>query len=349
MSGYNIFYGTTSQSYTNTVAVGTVTNVVIFNLADSTTYFFAAKAHDNNGLQSPFSNQAAFAGYNITPDGSLKIKVLPKGYSSDPLVYSLDSTAPRGATINATNGTLSWAPGRNYTLTTNYINVIVTDPVNPAMNITETVAVSVGDYFSLQPGSVAVMSGQTTSLPITVAASGQATSVQFALQWPASQLLNPTLTFLSPIVSGSLQQQNGQLVIQLQTSSNKPLTGTNVVAKVNFLAASGLTTTALGIPTVSVNGLNSYGSPYANLSAGGGEVVVVGSDSMLRPQASAGSSSARALSLFAPVGTYALQYTTSLAKPVTWTTLMTYQQTNASQTIALGSTNPVIYYRLHHL
>ena len=348
VSGYNIFYGTVSQTYTNSITVGAVTNAVVPNLADSTTYFFAAKAHNSAGLQSLLSNQAAFAGYGGTPNVALKIKSLPKSYSSDSLVYSLDATAPPGATINPTNGTFSWSPGLANASTTNYVNVNVTDPANPAMNITETLAVWVSDYFNLQAASVGVASGQTKSLPITLIASGQTTNIQFALNWP-SQLLNPTLTLLSPIVSGSLREQNGQLLVQLQTAANQPLIGTNVVAKVNFLAASGLPTTILDIPAVSANGLTAHGAPFNNVIANAGEVVVVGGTSMLRPQAATGSGSGRALSLYAPVGTYALQYTTSLARPVTWTTLTTYQQTNAFQTINLGSTNPVIYYRLHLL
>ena len=53
---------------------------------------------------------------------------------------------PPGATINPTNGIISWTPGHAYASTTNYINVYVTDTVNPALNISETVMVIVSDY-----------------------------------------------------------------------------------------------------------------------------------------------------------------------------------------------------------
>ena len=78
-----------------------------------------------------------------------------------------------------------------------------------------------------------------------------------------------------------------------------------------------------------------------------GEVVLVGADPLLRPQADA--SHGRVLSLFAPVGTYELQYATSLVPPAVWTPLMTYQQTNVVQTVSLDSAQPVIFYRLRQL
>ena len=50
-----------------------------------------------------------------------------------------------------------------------------------------------------------------------------------------------------------------------------------------------------------------------------------------------------------PGGTYQVQYETSLMQPVNWTPLMTYQQTNVTQTVSLDSAEPVVFYRLRQL
>src|SRR6516162_10209636 len=47
--GYTIYYGGASHQYTNSVAVGNVTNATIPGLAANTPYFFSATAQDNTG------------------------------------------------------------------------------------------------------------------------------------------------------------------------------------------------------------------------------------------------------------------------------------------------------------
>ena len=157
VAGYNIYYGSASHQYTNMVVVGNVTNAIIPALAENTTYFFAAKAQDSQGNQSAFSNEAAFAGVNGTPNGSLRLKALLGTTNADPLIYSLDASAPPGATVNSTNGLVSWTPGLAYASTTNYINVIITDTANPALNTSETFVIVIGDYLSCQLGATAVL------------------------------------------------------------------------------------------------------------------------------------------------------------------------------------------------
>ncbi len=348
VTGYNVYYGSASHQYTNVVSVGNSTNVVISGLLENTPYFFAAKAYDSAGNQSDFSNEAALAGFAATPDGSLRLNTLPQNFTGDPLTFSLDASAPPGATINPTNGIVSWTPGRAYASTTNYLNVIVTDTVNPALSISETLVITVGDYLEFRLGAAAVPTGQANSLPLTVASSSSVTNLQITLAWPGTSLMNPTLTFAPPIVSGSLQNQNNQIVIQLQTAADQPLTGTNQVAQVNFQSAPGQPSTIFSIPATAATGNTADGSAYANVVVEAGEVAVVGASPLLRPQANAGQG--RSLTLFAnPGANYQLQSTTSLIPPVTWTPLMNYQPTNASQTVSLDSTEPVIFYRLQQL
>jgi len=57
---YNVYYGTTSGSYTNKISVGNVTNATISNLCAGVTYYFTATAVDTNANESGFSNEASF-------------------------------------------------------------------------------------------------------------------------------------------------------------------------------------------------------------------------------------------------------------------------------------------------
>jgi hypothetical protein len=59
--GYRIFYGPRSANYTNSVAVGNVSTAAITNLTPP--LFFAATARDATGLESPFSNEASWSGW----------------------------------------------------------------------------------------------------------------------------------------------------------------------------------------------------------------------------------------------------------------------------------------------
>ena len=56
--GYRIHWGIKSGTYTNSASVGNVTNATIRGLLEGTTYYFAATAHDADGVSSVFSNEA---------------------------------------------------------------------------------------------------------------------------------------------------------------------------------------------------------------------------------------------------------------------------------------------------
>lgn len=70
VTGYRLYYGVNSATYTNSMTVGNVTNATITGLKDQQIYFFAATAFDASGLESDFSNEASFS-----PPPTLTIKV----------------------------------------------------------------------------------------------------------------------------------------------------------------------------------------------------------------------------------------------------------------------------------
>ena len=60
VTGYKIYYGVATRTYTNTVNVGDTTTVTISNLLEGATYYFAATAYNSVGLESDFSAEASY-------------------------------------------------------------------------------------------------------------------------------------------------------------------------------------------------------------------------------------------------------------------------------------------------
>lgn len=60
--GYRVYYGVSSRTYTNNVQVLNRTNnsATVSNLVRSTTYYFAATAFTDQGLESDYSNEVPF-------------------------------------------------------------------------------------------------------------------------------------------------------------------------------------------------------------------------------------------------------------------------------------------------
>ena len=61
LSGYKIYYGTSSGSYDNVLDVGNTTSFVINNLVAGTTYFVVVTAYDFSRNESGFSDEVSLA------------------------------------------------------------------------------------------------------------------------------------------------------------------------------------------------------------------------------------------------------------------------------------------------
>jgi hypothetical protein len=58
LSGYKVYYGTSSGNYTQTIDVGNYVSIVIDSLTGGT-WFFAVKSYDSSGNESAFSNEVS--------------------------------------------------------------------------------------------------------------------------------------------------------------------------------------------------------------------------------------------------------------------------------------------------
>ncbi|HXQ20998.1 MAG TPA: fibronectin type III domain-containing protein [Candidatus Acidoferrales bacterium] len=58
IAGFNIYYGTSSGTYPNTIALANpaLTTYVVTNLPTGATYYFVMTAYDANGVESAYTN-----------------------------------------------------------------------------------------------------------------------------------------------------------------------------------------------------------------------------------------------------------------------------------------------------
>ncbi len=60
VTGYKIYYGSSSRVYSSTLNAGSVTNLTITGLADGSTNYFAATTYDSAGNESSYSSEVSF-------------------------------------------------------------------------------------------------------------------------------------------------------------------------------------------------------------------------------------------------------------------------------------------------
>lgn len=338
VTGYMLYYGTNSHSYTSSLAA-TTNGAVVAGLTTGVTYYFAATSDDANGDQSTYSSEATFAAYSIAPQTCLKCKTISPN-NTDQVTFSLGAGSPSGATVNPANGVVTWIPDNSYAKSTNTISVTVNDATT-SNSVQMSIVVSVSDYLVLGLPSVPAQPGQNVSLPLNISGSDGVSAMDFTITCPAQALQNPSLAFFWP-VTGSVTQNGNSLSIHLANAYGYPLPVNP--ASLNFSVAPGLDSQFIPLPITSFSAVKSSGVNFTTCTTQSGEVAVVGSSPLLRPTTSNGT---RNLTLYAnPANSYELDSTTSLTPPIQWNVVEEYSPTNLQQSIAADTTTPVIFYRL---
>ncbi|MGO8928513.1 MAG: fibronectin type III domain-containing protein [Limisphaerales bacterium] len=360
ITNYNVYYGVASATYTNVVAAGTNTTVSISNLVDGTTYYFAATAVDTFGLESAYSTEVSALIPASKPPGEIDLATIsivtspnatlhfPIGSSlvnTGQLTFSLDAGAPANARVNSHNGEFTWRVTEAYALTTNSFDVTITDSTSSQQTV-QPIVVVVEDYLEVDLGAVAVQAGQNVSLPLTLSSSSGVTNLVFSVQCPAGRFGTATLSSLaSGIGSATVQNQGTTMVVSIQTSRGKTLTGSAQVATLNFQAVAGQQSAFVPLSVNSVAGAAANGLSYQDCFAGNGEVVIVGSVPLLSAAQPSGSS--QSLTSYGTVGlNYELQYSTNGFSAAAWQPALSYLQTNIAQTVVVTSSSPAVFYRL---
>ena len=361
ITNYNIYYGVASATYNAVVAAGTNTTVSISNLAEGTIYYFAATAVDTFGLESAYSTEAsalipankpptdntlATIVVSTPPKAVLHIPIGSSLVNTGQLTFSFDPGAPASARVNHSSGLLTWNVTSAYALTTNSIDVRITDQTSPSAQTVQPVLIVVEDYLEVGLGASAAQAGQIVSLPVTMDSSSGVTNLVFAVQWPAGCFANATLSALAPsIASGTLQSQGTNILVSVQTKPGRAINGSAQIAQLNFQAVAGQQSAFVPLAISGMAATAANGERYSNYLPGSGEVVVVGNAPLLRGAQPSGLS--QSLTLYGTVGrNYELQYNTNGLSAATWQPTLSYLQTNIAQTVVVTSPSPVVFYRL---
>ncbi|MFB3924520.1 MAG: CFI-box-CTERM domain-containing protein [Syntrophales bacterium] len=102
VSGYRIYYGTSSGHYTSIIDAGNQPSCVVTGLDSTVTYYFAATAYDQSGNESGFSNEVVYAGTvtSSPSSGTDPNATLPSSSPSDPVSPS----SPSSSSVSASGG-----------------------------------------------------------------------------------------------------------------------------------------------------------------------------------------------------------------------------------------------------
>lgn len=100
VTGYKVYYGTSTGNYPTHVDVGKTTTYTVSNLQDGATYYFATTDYNASGTESGFSNEVVFGGTPCT-------------YSMSPSTQSFSSSAGTGSVSVTTGVGCSWTAVRN--------------------------------------------------------------------------------------------------------------------------------------------------------------------------------------------------------------------------------------------
>ena len=269
VTGYKVYYGTASRTYTNMIAAGSATSVIVSNLVSGVTYYFAATTYTADGMESDYSAEAAYSllppnipptldvltNLTISQDAGTQVVQLTgisSGSSNEIQTLSVSAFSSNPALISDpvvnytspdTNGTLSFAP-----ITGSFGSAIITVMVDDGGAISNTIirSFTVTVVPPLNPPTIDLLSdvtinensGQQT-VSLTGIASGSTSSNTVlklsALSSNPALIPTPGINYTSPASTGSLTfapvtNAFGSAVITVTVTDDQPTNNTSSVS-----------------------------------------------------------------------------------------------------------------------
>lgn len=262
--------------------------------------------------------------------------------ANPPVTWSLDVSAPAGATISS-NGVFTWIPTCAQGSSTNQIKIWATDSSSPPLSNWMAFTVTVGECVEVDVGSTVVQVGQTTNVPVTLASSLSLTNLNFTLLNPANRLTNWSFASSNASIASVTLQMLGSsgVYLNFSTFANQTLQSNLLLGTISFSPLPGHSA-FLPLAGTNIVGLADDGSTVGNATTGKGRVVVIGQEPLLEGQLSA--NSGRTLILYGNPGTnYQVLFSTNAMGG--WQNGQTTLMTNLMDSIPLGDATPQIFYR----
>jgi hypothetical protein len=158
VTGYRVYYGTSSGVYTQSLDAGSATTIAIPNLLDGTTYYFAVTAYNTEALESAWSNEITYTpalSQNLPPTVTLTTPENGATFPSPGSIYLTASASDADGSIAKVefyNGstklgedttspyTFSWigVPIGNYTFSARAVDNLGAQATSASANIVVT-------------------------------------------------------------------------------------------------------------------------------------------------------------------------------------------------------------------
>jgi fibronectin type 3 domain-containing protein len=137
---YNVYYGGSSQNYTNIISSGSATFVTASNLVTGGKYYFAATAVDNAGLESAFSDEVMYQ--SGQGQCTVSISNLTQVYDGTAKTVSI-ATSPAGVAVAVTYNGATSAPisAGSYQVVASVIDTNYVGGVTNTLTISKATAV----------------------------------------------------------------------------------------------------------------------------------------------------------------------------------------------------------------
>ena len=157
VTGYRVYYGTSSRNYPFNKDAGNNTTITVPNLQDGATYYFAVTAYNAAGIESGYSNEVSYSATATCP------------YTISPLSQSFSSSSGAGTVSVSSQSGCSWTAASNASW------IVVTSNSNGVGSRTVNYSVSTNTGAASRTGTLTI-AGQT----FTVTQSG-ASQTQYTL------------------------------------------------------------------------------------------------------------------------------------------------------------------------
>ncbi len=280
VTGYNLYYGGASQTYTNMKPVGNMTNTTISSLLRGGTYYFSVTAIDAVGLESPNSNEITYTVPNTnsvpatnTPPliSSIPNQVLTVGSSTPALPFTVqDAQTPASSlVVTPTSSNPTLVPNTGMVLGGSGTNRTIT--ITPAAGQTgnSTIALTVCDT-GLCATTTFVLTVNPLPLPLpSVVLTSPTNGAIFAA--PASITLTANVTANGHTITG-VQFYNGSTLLGQATTTPYSFTWNNVGAGTYSLTARAIydagSSVASGAQTITVQPASTLPLPWQTADIG---------------------------------------------------------------------------------
>jgi hypothetical protein len=251
ISGYRIYYGQKSRSYTHVVDVGNYTSCVIADLEDGKTYFFAATAYNTDAYESGYSNEVSYTGSSTNETNE------PPVADAGPMQTVVEGTVVTLSGVNSSDPDDGLASYEWTLISGPYVELsgattpeaVFTAPEAEANGMSLTFALTVTDYSGQSSTSTCIVNitavndppaadagpDQTVSESSTVMLDGSSSTDPddgiATFEWSQtdgpSVVLSSTSTANTSFTAPDVDSAGASLVFQLTVTDNGGLQSTN--------------------------------------------------------------------------------------------------------------------------